>query len=58
MLGNRKVQHSVMLSAAKHLGPASEMLRCAQHDSGSDRMVREGDGEILRFPQDDTIVTG
>jgi hypothetical protein len=23
----------VMLSAAKHLGPARQILRCAQHDS-------------------------
>jgi len=29
----------VMLSATKHLGPASQMLRYAQHDKWSDRMT-------------------
>ena len=48
MLGNRKVQHTVMLSRVKHLGPASEILRgvypeCnewAQEDMGDVGMTR------------------
>ena len=46
-------RRTVMLSAAKHLGPASEMLRCAQHDKRVLRMTSgggsQGDKRALRM---------